>query len=79
MLEWVSEAVRLYLAGVQDACNIYWPVVYVFKSKKIQKATIRVSLLACCSMLPIHAASEAHACSMMSILSVVTLANSAYC
>jgi hypothetical protein len=57
MLDWVSEAVRLYLAGVQDACNIYWPVVYVFKSKKIQKATIRVSVIASCPLPLLHVAS----------------------
>jgi hypothetical protein len=79
MLDWVSEAVRLYIAGVQDACNIYWPVVYVLKSKKIQKATIRVSVLASCPLPLLHAVSQAHVRSIMSAPSFDIHTNSAYC
>ena len=43
MLSWISCAVDLYLSGVIDAVSLYWPVSYVRRSVKIQKAALRVS------------------------------------
>lgn len=42
---WVAAAIKLFLIGIQDALNFYWSCLYIVKSEKIRKATLRCVLL----------------------------------